>query len=122
MQAGLDVLVVDTAHGHSSSVLKTIEKIKKDYPNLALIGAVATAEATLDLINAGCDGPGDRAVIHLHHAGGRRHWRAQLTAVADCAEVADSIPFPSSPMVVRWDHQRLPPSALGNDWQHLRRH
>src|ERR671924_639144 len=38
VQAGLDVLVVDTAHGHSLSVLKTIEKDKKDYPNLALIG------------------------------------------------------------------------------------
>ena len=52
----MDVLVVDTAHGHSFSVLKTVEKIKKDYPNVALIaGNVATAEATLDLVNAGCD-------------------------------------------------------------------
>jgi IMP dehydrogenase len=97
VQAGLDVLVVDTAHGHSSSVLKTIEKIKKDYPNLALIGGnVATAEATLDLINAGCDavkvGIGPSSICTTRVVAGIGV--PQLTAVADCAEVADKYTIP----------------------------
>jgi IMP dehydrogenase len=97
VQAGLDVLVVDTAHGHSSSVLKTIEKIKKDYPNLALIGGnVATAEATLDLINAGCDavkvGIGPSSICTTRVVAGIGV--PQLTAVADCAGVADQYTIP----------------------------
>jgi IMP dehydrogenase len=97
VQAGLDVLVVDTAHGHSLSVLKTVEKIKKDYPNLALIGGnVATAEATLDLINAGCDavkvGIGPSSICTTRVVAGIGV--PQLTAVADCAEVADQYTIP----------------------------
>jgi IMP dehydrogenase len=97
MQAGVDVLVVDTAHGHSLSVLKAVEKIKKDYPNLALIGGnVATAEATLDLINAGCDavkvGIGPSSICTTRVVAGIGV--PQLTAVADCAEVADKYAIP----------------------------
>ena len=97
VQAGLDVLVVDTAHGHSLSVLKTVEKIKKDYPNVALIGGnVATAEATLDLINAGCDavkvGIGPSSICTTRVVAGIGV--PQLTAVADCAEVADKYTIP----------------------------
>jgi IMP dehydrogenase len=97
VQAGLDVLVVDTAHGHSLSVLKTVEKIKKDYPHLALVGGnVATAEATLDLINAGCDavkvGIGPSSICTTRVVAGIGV--PQLTAVADCAEVADKYSIP----------------------------
>jgi IMP dehydrogenase len=97
VQAGLDVLVVDTAHGHSLSVLKAVEKIKKDYPNLALVGGnVATAEGTLDLINAGCDavkvGIGPSSICTTRVVAGIGV--PQLTAVADCAEVADKYTIP----------------------------
>jgi IMP dehydrogenase len=97
VQAGLDVLVVDTAHGHSLSVLNTVEKIRKDYPSLALIGGnVATAEATLDLINAGCDavkvGIGPSSICTTRVVAGIGV--PQLTAVADCAEVADKYSIP----------------------------
>ena len=97
VQAGVDVLVVDTAHGHSLSVLKTVEKLKKDYPNLALVGGnVATAEATLDLINAGCDavkvGIGPSSICTTRVVAGIGV--PQLTAVADCAEVSDKYTIP----------------------------
>jgi IMP dehydrogenase len=97
VQAGLDVLVVDTAHGHSLSVLKTVETIRKNYPTLALIaGNVATAEATLDLINAGCDavkvGIGPSSICTTRVVAGIGV--PQLTAVADCAEVADKYNIP----------------------------
>ncbi|MEM9397059.1 MAG: IMP dehydrogenase, partial [Pseudomonadota bacterium] len=55
--AGVDVLVVDTAHGHSRNVLSRVSAIKKDYPNVDVIGGnVATAEAALALAEAGADG------------------------------------------------------------------
>jgi IMP dehydrogenase len=97
VQAGVDVLVVDTAHGHALSVLKTVEKIKKDHPNTALIGGnVATAEATVDLINAGCDavkvGIGPSSICTTRVVAGIGV--PQLTAVADCAEVADKYSIP----------------------------
>jgi len=97
VEAGLDVLVMDTAHGHALSVLKTVEKIKKDYPHLALIGGnVATAEATLDLINAGCDavkvGIGPSSICTTRVVAGIGV--PQLTAVADCAEVGDKYTIP----------------------------
>jgi IMP dehydrogenase len=97
VQAGLDVLVVDTAHGHSLSVLKTVETIRKNYPTLALIaGNVATAEATLDLVNAGSDavkvGIGPSSICTTRVVAGIGV--PQLTAVADCAEVADKYNIP----------------------------
>ncbi|MEM7691121.1 MAG: IMP dehydrogenase [Pseudomonadota bacterium] len=55
--AGVDVLVVDTAHGHSHNVLSRVSTIKMDYPNVDVIGGnVATAEAALALAEAGADG------------------------------------------------------------------
>jgi IMP dehydrogenase len=97
VQAGVDVIVVDTAHGHSLSVLKTVEKVKKDHPNVALIGGnVATAEGTLDLINAGCDavkvGIGPSSICTTRVVAGIGV--PQLTAVSDCAEVADKFNIP----------------------------
>ena len=54
--AGVDVLVVDTAHGHSKNVIDRVKKIKQDYPNMQVIGGnIATAEAALALADAGAD-------------------------------------------------------------------
>ena len=90
-KAGIDVLVVDTAHGHSQSVLDKVKAIKREYPSLELIaGNVATAEATQDLIDAGADavkvgvGPGSICTTRIVSGAGV----PQLTAVADCARVA----------------------------------
>jgi IMP dehydrogenase len=97
VQAGVDVIVVDTAHGHSLAVLRTVEKIKKDHPDVSLIaGNVATAEGTLDLINAGCDavkvGIGPSSICTTRVVAGIGV--PQLTAIADCAEVADRFNIP----------------------------
>lgn len=57
IDAGVDVLVLDIAHGHSVNEINTIKKIKSEYPNIELIGGnIATAEAAEDLISAGVDG------------------------------------------------------------------
>jgi IMP dehydrogenase len=56
VSAGVDVIVVDTAHGHSKRVLQTVEMIKSEYPQVDVIaGNVATGEAVEDLIKAGAD-------------------------------------------------------------------
>jgi IMP dehydrogenase len=56
IQAETDVIIVDTAHGHSKSVIDTVQKIKQAYPNIQLIaGNVATADAASALVNAGAD-------------------------------------------------------------------
>ena len=55
--AGVDVIVVDTAHGHSKNVLDRVRKIKLDFPNMQVIGGnIASAEAALALVEAGADG------------------------------------------------------------------
>jgi IMP dehydrogenase len=90
-KAGVDLIVVDTAHGHSLSVLETVSKIKKEYPDLELVGGnVATAEATRDLIKAGVDGvkvgvgPGSICTTRIVAGAGV----PQLTAISNCAEAA----------------------------------
>ena len=90
--AKVDVIAVDTAHGHSEFVLKMVEKIKNAYPDLPLIaGNVATAEATEALIKAGADcvkvgiGPGSICTTRVVAGIGV----PQITAVMDCAECAD---------------------------------
>jgi IMP dehydrogenase len=56
VKAGADFLCVDSSHGHSAGVLRTVEKIKSEYPEMALIGGnVATAEGAQSLIKAGVD-------------------------------------------------------------------
>jgi IMP dehydrogenase len=56
INAGVDVLVVDTAHGHSKKVIDTVKWIKNNYPKIDLIaGNIATANAALDLVNVGID-------------------------------------------------------------------
>src|SRR5512136_171720 len=56
MVKGLDLVVIDTAHGHTETVLDTVERVKSAYPHLPLVaGNVVTAEGTRDLISAGAD-------------------------------------------------------------------
>src|SRR6202042_3310188 len=56
INADVDVVVVDTAHGHSKNVIDTVKQIKKSWPKIQVIaGNVATAEGTKDLIEAGAD-------------------------------------------------------------------
>jgi IMP dehydrogenase len=57
VNAGVDVIVVDTAHGHSQGVIDRVRWVKKHYPNVQVIGGnIATAEAALALVEAGADG------------------------------------------------------------------
>lgn len=96
-KAGIDLIVVDTAHGHSQSVLDKVKDIKSRYPDLELMaGNVATAAATLDLIKAGADaikvgvGPGSICTTRIVSGAGV----PQLTAVADCATIAKEHQIP----------------------------
>ena len=91
MAAGCDLIVVDTAHGHSSRVLEAVTRIKKLSNSVQVIaGNVATAEATKALIDAGADsikvgiGPGSICTTRIVAGVGV----PQLTAVMDCAEEA----------------------------------
>ncbi|QOR66674.1 IMP dehydrogenase [Cytobacillus suaedae] len=91
VKAQVDVIVVDTAHGHSAGVLKTVREIREAYPSLNIIaGNVATAEATRDLIEAGANvvkvgiGPGSICTTRVVAGVGV----PQITAVYDCATEA----------------------------------
>ena len=92
VKAKVDVIVVDSAHGHSQNILKMVSKIKEKYPNLPIIaGNVATADATEALIDSGADvvkvgiGPGSICTTRIVAGIGV----PQLTAVMDCAERAE---------------------------------
>ena len=89
VDAGVDVLVVDTAHGHSQRVLARVEWIKKNYPNVQVIGGnIATATAARDLVSAGVDavkvgiGPGSICTTRIVTGVGV----PQVTAIALVAE------------------------------------
>lgn len=89
VKAQVDVITLDTAHGHTKGVMDAVRKIKSVYPELQIIaGNVATAEATRDLIEAGADcvkvgiGPGSICTTRIVAGVGV----PQLTAVMDCAE------------------------------------
>ena len=95
IEAGVDLVVVDTAHGHSDAVSAAVERIKKEYPNAQVIaGNVATAEATRALIGAGADavkvgiGPGSICTTRIVAGVGV----PQLTAIMDSAQGAGDIP------------------------------
>lgn len=97
VKAQVDVITLDTAHGHSKGVLEAVKQIKKAYPELQVIaGNVATAEATEDLIKAGADcvkvgiGPGSICTTRVVAGVGV----PQLTAVMDCAEVGRKYGIP----------------------------
>lgn len=92
IEAGVDVIVIDTAHGHSKGVIEMVEKIKGLFPDIDVIaGNVATPEGTEALIKAGADavkvgiGPGSICTTRIVAGVGV----PQLTAIARCAEIAD---------------------------------
>jgi len=95
--AKVDVITVDTAHGHSVGVINMVKQIKKKFPDLQVIaGNVATAEGTRELIEAGADcvkigiGPGSICTTRVVAGVGV----PQITAVMECAEEADKYGIP----------------------------
>ena len=97
VKAGADVVVVDTAHGHSQAVLDTVRALKGRFPETDIVaGNVATQEAVRDLIEAGADaikvgvGPGSICTTRMVAGAGV----PQLTAVAECAAAAANAEVP----------------------------
>ena len=97
VNAHVDVVVVDSAHGHSANILRTVREIKEKYPDLQLIaGNVATGEATKALIDAGVDavkvgiGPGSICTTRVVAGIGV----PQITAIMECYEVAKEYDIP----------------------------
>ena len=89
VKAGVDVIVIDTAHGHSQGVIDRVKKTKKDFPNLEIIaGNIATAQAALDLAKVGADcvkvgiGPGSICTTRIVAGVGV----PQFSAISDVAE------------------------------------
>ena len=92
VDAGVDVIVVDSAHGHSQLILKLVSKVKSLFPNVTLVaGNVATKEGTKSLIEAGADivkvgiGPGSICTTRVVAGVGV----PQITAISECAEEAE---------------------------------
>ena len=97
LSVGADVLVLDSAHGHSANIINTVRKVKEKFPDAQLIaGNVATPAATEALIQAGADcvkvgiGPGSICTTRVVAGIGV----PQLTAVLGCAEMADKYGIP----------------------------
>ncbi|HLS08936.1 IMP dehydrogenase [Lentibacillus sp.] len=97
VEAGVDAIVIDTAHGHSAGVLDKVRTVREAYPDLDIIaGNVATAEATEDLIKAGATivkvgiGPGSICTTRVVAGIGV----PQITAVHDCAAKASEYGVP----------------------------
>ncbi|MFG6497719.1 IMP dehydrogenase [Fictibacillus sp. UD] len=97
VDAGVDAIVIDTAHGHSEGVLQKVREVRQAYPDLTIIaGNVATAEATRDLIEAGASvvkvgiGPGSICTTRVVAGVGV----PQVTAVYDCATEAKKYGVP----------------------------
>ncbi len=97
IKAGVDIVGLDSAHGHSRNVMNTLKEIKAAFPNLPVIaGNIATAEAAKDLIKAGADcikvgvGPGSICTTRIVAGVGV----PQMTAVHDCAQVAEKHGIP----------------------------
>ena len=97
VDAKVDVIVIDSAHGHSANIFKTLKMIKAEYPDLQVIaGNVATGEATRDLIEAGADavkvgiGPGSICTTRVVAGIGV----PQVTAIMDCYAVAKEYGVP----------------------------
>ena len=97
VKAHVDVIVVDSAHGHSKNILEAVKKIKTAYPDLQVIaGNVATGDATRDLIKAGADavkvgiGPGSICTTRIVAGIGV----PQVSAIMDCYSVAKEYGIP----------------------------
>lgn len=96
LEAGCDVIVVDTAHGHSRNVIETCREIKKRYSVELVAGNIATTDATKALIEAGVDaikvgiGPGSICTTRVVAGVGV----PQLTAIMNCSRIADDAGVP----------------------------
>ncbi|MBQ6549926.1 MAG: IMP dehydrogenase [Lachnospiraceae bacterium] len=97
VKAHVDVIVIDSAHGHSANIIRTLKEIKAAYPDLQVIaGNVATGDATRDLIEAGADcvkvgiGPGSICTTRVVSGIGV----PQISAVMECYEVAKQYDVP----------------------------
>ncbi len=97
VKSGVDIIVIDTAHGHSQDVLDRVKKTKKEYPNLDIIaGNIATGSAALDLVKAGADcvkvgiGPGSICTTRIVTGVGV----PQITAISDVAKALQGTGIP----------------------------
>ena len=97
VEAKVDAIVIDTAHGHAKNVIKATERVKGEFPSVDLIvGNVVTEEATQKLIEAGADGikvgvgPGSICTTRVIAGIGV----PQITAIYDCAQIADRCDIP----------------------------
>ena len=97
IDAGVDAVVIDTAHGHSSKVIEIVKRLKTDYPKSQIIaGNIATAEAADALITAGADaikvgiGPGSICTTRIVAGVGV----PQLTAIVDVCRIANKAGIP----------------------------
>ena len=96
VSAGVDVIVVDTAHGHSEGVLVMLKRVKKKFDIDVIAGNVATAQATRDLIKAGADavkigiGPGSICTTRVIAGVGV----PQVTAIMECSKAAEKSRVP----------------------------
>jgi len=96
IKAEVDVVVVDTAHGHSQNVIDTVKEIKKKHKIDVIAGNIATAEAVIELIKAGVDavkvgiGPGAICTTRIVSGVGV----PQISAIMDCAEAAEKYNIP----------------------------
>jgi len=97
LKAGVDLIVVDTAHGHSHGVLETVKRLKRKFPESQLVaGNVATAAAARDLVRAGADavkigvGPGSICTTRVVAGIGV----PQLTAILECSQVTSRAGVP----------------------------
>ncbi|MFH1025190.1 MAG: IMP dehydrogenase [Nitrospirota bacterium] len=95
-KAGVDVIVIDTAHGHTKYVLETLKTVKKKFDIDVIAGNIATPEAALDLIKAGADGikvgigPGSICTTRIVAGAGV----PQITAINSCYDVAKRFTVP----------------------------
>jgi IMP dehydrogenase len=97
IKVGVDVLCIDTAHGHSSGVLRSVEKVREQFPNIQLIvGNISTGAAARALCERGVDGikvgqgPGSICTTRVVSGAGM----PQITAISECTKVADAFGIP----------------------------
>ncbi|MBA7541654.1 Inosine-5'-monophosphate dehydrogenase [subsurface metagenome] len=102
VKADVDAIIIDTAHGHSQTVIKVLKEVKKKYSDIdVVVGNIATAEAATDLVNAGADalkvgiGPGSICTTRVIAGVGV----PQLSAIFDVAGVVKDNTYNS-----RWRH------------------
>ncbi|MFA5793978.1 MAG: IMP dehydrogenase [Candidatus Brocadiia bacterium] len=96
ISCGIDVIVVDTAHGHSNNVINAVKELKKRFKIDIVAGNIATSEAAIDLIKAGVDavkvgiGPGSICTTRIIAGVGV----PQITAIYDCTKIAQKYKVP----------------------------